>query len=92
MYQSFDRHFIRPDVDEMIVLTAIKALRLSGYDAKAGYESGYRDLDHEAIVKAQNDTLRLDNEVWVLGTCLLFILDYSTGLIDFTGIESKLLG
>ena len=91
-YQSFDRHFIRPDVDEMIVLTAIKALWLSGYDVKAGYESGYRDLDHEAIVRAQNDALRLDNEVWVLGTCLLFILDYSTGFIDFAGIESKLLG
>lgn len=83
---------IRPDVDEMIVLTAIKALRLCGYNGEVGYESEYRDLDHERIVKAQNDTLRLADEVWVLGTCLLFILDYSTGLIDFAGIESKLLG
>lgn len=91
-YQSFERHFIRPNVDEMIVLTAIKALRLCGHNGEAGYESEYRDLDHETIVKAQNDTLRLADEVWVLGTCLLFILDYSTGLIDFAGIESKLLG
>ena len=91
-YQSFERHFIRPDVDEMIVLTAIKALRLCGHNGEVGYESEYRDLDHEPIVKTQNDTLRLADEVWVLGTCLLFILDYSTGLIDFAGIESKLLG
>lgn len=76
----------------MIVLTAIKALRLCGHNGEAGYESEYRDLDHETIVKAQNDALRLADEVWVLGTCLLFILDYSTGLIDFAGIESKLLG
>lgn len=50
-YQSFERHFIRPDVDEMIVLTAIKALRLCGHNGEAGYESEYRDLDHETMLR-----------------------------------------
>lgn len=87
-YQNYERDFSRPDVDEMIALTAIKAARLSGAgpDDPSG---GLYELDHEKVLRAQNYSLCAARRIWVLGMCLLFILDYSPGMIDFEGLAKK---
>ena len=89
-YQSFERDFKRPAVDSMIVLTAIKALMLSGCDGEGNYALSYGGLNHDAVLGSQIVALNARGEIWVLGMCLLFVLDYSTSLIDFEGIEAAL--
>lgn len=90
-YQSYERDFKRPDVDKLIALTAFKASRLSGRVLGDDRASSYGSLDHEAVLKAQNRSLKTDNKIWVLGMCLLLILEYSSDLIDIDEMESLLL-
>lgn len=82
-YQSYERDFTRPAVDMLIAETAAKAQMLSRHESGPEHERCCDDIDHAAILRVQNESLRSRQEIWVLGTCLLFIPDYSTELIDF---------
>lgn len=82
-YQSFERDFKKPDIDMLIAKTAAKAQLLSGHEPRSEHEHCCNDIDHAAILRIQNETLRSCQKIWVLGTCLLFIPDYSTELVDF---------
>ena len=82
-YQSFERDFKKPDIDMLIAKTAAKAQLLSGHEPRSEHEYCCNDIDHAAILRIQNEALRSRQKIWVLGTCLLFIPDYSTELVDF---------
>lgn len=82
-YQSFERDFKKPDIDMLIAETAAKAQLLSGHEPRSEHEYCCNDIDHAAILRIQNEALRSRQKIWVLGTCLLFIPDYSTELVDF---------
>lgn len=82
-YQSFERDFKKPDIDMLIAKTAAKAQLLSGHEPRSEHEHCCNDIDHAVILRIQNETLRSCQKIWVLGTCLLFIPDYSTELVDF---------
>lgn len=83
-YQSFVRDFSRDVADAVIVATGAKALKLCGEEfSSSNLEEILSRIDAlEILVKERC----LEEElcvISVLGTCLLFIIDYSTGLIDF---------
>lgn len=87
-YQSFDRDFRKPEVDGLIALTAIKAAWLARI-ASDEFAEMLGEIDHEAVLRAQNRYASTAQKVWVLGMCMMFIPDYSPDLIDFDRLKRE---
>lgn len=79
------RKLSKSDFDAIISMTARKSTSICGleYDASNPDES-YGRIDFARIVERQNEELKATDSLWVLGTCPLFICDYSLGLVDFS--------
>lgn len=88
-YQNFERELKRPDVDAIIVLTALKALQICGESLEGNNAAFYNDVDHEAVLRAQNKRLKSEGKILVLGMCLLFILEYSANMVDVAQFTSE---
>lgn len=63
-------------------MTALKALQICGESLEGNNAAFYNDVDHEAVLRAQNKRLKSEGKIWVLGMCLLFILEYSANMVD----------
>lgn len=92
-YQSFARDYDRDVFDAFIVLTATKACKIAGLIANSpvALSRAFRELDSCKILETQNELLAESDQIWVLGTCLLLIPDYSTSLVPFDSKMAEIL-
>lgn len=81
-YQSFERDFTRNILDSIIILTVKKSLNICGFKSNSlNFSELCRRVNHAAILSSQQELFKISNAVYVLGTCVLFVCDYSTDLI-----------
>lgn len=82
-YQNFDRDFDREIFDGIICMTLEKALWMCGADALwPSLEEAVGAFNPRDVLNAQFETMDKHGFIYVLGTCVLFIADYSPRLID----------
>lgn len=79
------RKLSKSDFDAIVSMTVQKSLSMCGleYDLSDPGES-YDRIDLSRIAERQNREVEGTGSLWVLGTCLLFICDYSLGLVEFS--------
>ena len=82
-YQNFDRDFDREIFDGIISMTLEKALWMCGADAlRLSLEEAVGAFNPEDVLDAQLEAMKKHGFIYVSGTCVLFIADYSPRLID----------
>ena len=92
-FKSITHDVGRYELDQMVAFVAVKACRIvePDVDPKQVAEMCH-DVDHRDILARQNGLYMQRGEVAVLGTCLLFIVDYSSELADLKWILKELFG
>lgn len=84
-FQNYQRDFDKDVLDGFISLVATKACRVTEPDLEVlSSEESFRRVDHVDVLHAQNEALGRKGEIWVLGTCLLAIPDYSPQLVSWS--------
>lgn len=92
-FQSFTRDLDKDAVNQIVALVAAKACMLVGVgeDPRETAEC-YSRLNHTDILDEQNRRLMECGEISVLGTCILFVADYSRELANLDWIVRRLFG
>lgn len=92
-YQSLTRDAGKHELSLMIGLVAARACMLAKLGENPKEAAGnYRELDHRDILEKQGEMHVQDHRIAVLGTCLLFIADYSLELADLDWVIKALFG
>lgn len=85
-YQNFELDFDREVFDGIISMTLEKALWTYGVDARRlAFREACEAVDFDRVLNAQLKAMEEQGLIYVLGTCVLFIADYSPCLIDWKG-------
>ena len=82
-FQNYGRDFCRPALDALILLSVAKSLKLCGCELDlSDFTGSCESVDHGEIYRRQETLYNEQSCLVVLGTCLMFICDYDSGLID----------
>lgn len=88
--QNYERDFNKALFDAAILMTVEKIYRINGsLIGGKGFAELCFSADLEEVLERQNAYLADEGKIYVLGTSLMFIPDYSTELVSVDGVSRQ---